>query len=885
MNDKLGRPRILIVDDVPANIDVLWRALKAEYKVSFARNGEDALRFAASGSPPHLILLDIMMQDMDGYEVCRRLKAGKETQNIPVIFITAKSRDEDETMGFELGAVDYIRKPFSIATVKVRVRTHLELEKHRYHLEELVRLRTAELTTTNEQLRLEIAARKRAEDALRKAHDELERRVEERTSELLEANMLLKLEIAERKRAEKALQESEEKYRLVVENAHEAIVVAQEGRHRFFNAKTSEITGYAAEEFTEKELHEIIHPNDREAVLSHQRKILKGNGRPAGRPFRIIDKNGREKWIEMNVVRIDWKGRTATLNFLTDITDRKRSEEALKEKEEYLRTIMATIQTGVIIIDAKTHTILDANPYASGMIGCRVEDLIGRDYRRYTYFERLEASSPVTEAHRSVDFADCVLRTVNEEMVNVRRSFAPVKIRDQEYLVQSFLDITDIKQLLKKQEINIGLAKGILNLINGVPPRYSKLTQDLELFADAISVPCHAEGGDHFFVANLPANGQGGRGKTVISLKDQSGHEVSCVLRSIITDLIHNAILNNDSSIFLEEAIATLNNEICHSLLFKQEDFFTSINAEIDHETLTLRYVSTGHPPFLLIRGKEVMSFPGPGEEGANVPIGVSGGIRYSAGKCRLGEGDKLLFYTDGLNEMPQRNCDRVMTFQEMKDLVEEIVQRSGAMPVSDLSRKILRVISERSREEVVPFLRNTSGDDVTLLCLEIENLDAYHETVIRPRDSGEMGRVIAALYEEIKVEWDRQGYENPEPRLRIILEEAALNAWKHGNKLDPDKAVTFRRRYGNDFHLEVIDEGEGFDHGCLPDPTSEKNIAKPSGRGIFIIRHYASLVCWKEGGRHLVASFRKKPGPEEEKHREQTGRLMKLWKNTREYS
>ncbi len=134
---KSPKQRILIVDDAPENIKILGQALKPDHTISFATNGEQALRIARSENPPDLILLDIMMPGLDGYEVCRRLKADKKTLNIPVIFITAMSEEEDETRGLEIGAVDYITKPFSKAIVKARVRTHLELKRHQDMLENL----------------------------------------------------------------------------------------------------------------------------------------------------------------------------------------------------------------------------------------------------------------------------------------------------------------------------------------------------------------------------------------------------------------------------------------------------------------------------------------------------------------------------------------------------------------------------------------------------------------------------------------------------------------------------------------------------------------------------------------------------------------------------
>lgn len=137
MDEKSRKQRILIVDDAPENIKILGEVLKSEYSVSFATNGENGLRIARSENPPDLILLDIIMPGLNGYEVCQRLKADEKTRNIPIIFITAMNDVEDETRGLELGAVDYITKPFSSAIVKARVRTHLELKRHRDMLENL----------------------------------------------------------------------------------------------------------------------------------------------------------------------------------------------------------------------------------------------------------------------------------------------------------------------------------------------------------------------------------------------------------------------------------------------------------------------------------------------------------------------------------------------------------------------------------------------------------------------------------------------------------------------------------------------------------------------------------------------------------------------------
>lgn len=142
MNDtptKQKKPRILIVDDEPANLKVLGEPLKGEYTVIFAFSGEDALNMAQSDSPPDLILLDIVMPEMDGLEVCRQLKADDSTKDIPVIFVTSKNSEKDEEEGLLAGAVDYIAKPCSPAILKARVKNHLELKRNRDLLTELLR--------------------------------------------------------------------------------------------------------------------------------------------------------------------------------------------------------------------------------------------------------------------------------------------------------------------------------------------------------------------------------------------------------------------------------------------------------------------------------------------------------------------------------------------------------------------------------------------------------------------------------------------------------------------------------------------------------------------------------------------------------------------------
>ena len=134
MSDSGKKNTILVVDDSPENIDLLGNALSRDFEIKVALNGEKALKIAGAEKPPDLILLDVKMPGIDGYEVCRRLKSNSKTREIPVIFVTSLSEVEDETKGLELGAIDYITKPIRPPIVQARVRSHIELKDAREYL-------------------------------------------------------------------------------------------------------------------------------------------------------------------------------------------------------------------------------------------------------------------------------------------------------------------------------------------------------------------------------------------------------------------------------------------------------------------------------------------------------------------------------------------------------------------------------------------------------------------------------------------------------------------------------------------------------------------------------------------------------------------------------
>jgi signal transduction histidine kinase len=209
---------ILIVDDVPDNLRVLSQVLLEQgYRVRKATNGQFALN-SAHLIPPDLILLDVMMPDLDGYQACGCLKADERTRDIPIIFITARDDIQSKLMAFEVGGLDYITKPFDVQEVVVRVATQLKISR----LQKELQLQKSQLEEKNQQLQQEIGERITAQTELQILNQDLESKVEQRTQELKQRNQEL---IHLQKQLEQSLKKeqslSEMKSRLITTISHE----------------------------------------------------------------------------------------------------------------------------------------------------------------------------------------------------------------------------------------------------------------------------------------------------------------------------------------------------------------------------------------------------------------------------------------------------------------------------------------------------------------------------------------------------------------------------------------------------------------------------------------------------------------------------------------
>jgi PAS domain S-box-containing protein len=186
-------------------------------------------------------------------------------------------------------------------------------------------------------------------------------------------------DITENKLTEDALKDSESKYRRLLENAQEGICIIQDGRLVFFNAKVPEVTGYVTDELRAMAFLELVHPDDRRVAAERHARRIRGEAVPASYSFRIVAKSGEVVWVEINAVLFRWEGRPATLNFVTDITDRMQATEALKESEEKHRMLFDSATDAIFVVGVET--IVDCNPRALEMFGYVREEVVGRPTR------------------------------------------------------------------------------------------------------------------------------------------------------------------------------------------------------------------------------------------------------------------------------------------------------------------------------------------------------------------------------------------------------------------------------------------------------------------------------------------------------------------------
>ena len=193
------------------------------------------------------------------------------------------------------------------------------------------------------------------------------------------------LDVESRVRAEDALRESEVRYRELFENASEAIFVAQGGKLVFHNPRATGMIGYSSKELTSRPFSEFIHRDDRDMVIDRHVRRMKGEELPPTYCFRVVRKDGNVRWAELNAIVVNWKGKPATLNFLSDITERKQAEEVLRESEARFRAIFEQAAVGVAEIEMSTGRFVTVNRFFCEMVGRTEEEMLATTFQAITH--------------------------------------------------------------------------------------------------------------------------------------------------------------------------------------------------------------------------------------------------------------------------------------------------------------------------------------------------------------------------------------------------------------------------------------------------------------------------------------------------------------------
>jgi PAS domain S-box-containing protein len=425
---------ILIVDDTPADLELLVDTLTAQgYHVHPAGSGERALASVAA-QPPELILLDIQMPGMDGFEVCRRLKAQTESRDIPIMFISVSGERAERLAGLNLGAVDYITKPFECEELLARVRTHLELGRLRVRLER----QAANLRQANEQLRSELAERKQAEEALRR---------------------------------------SETKFRTLYDSTSDAVMLLDP--KGFFDCNQATLTMFGCatrDEFCSKHPADVsppVQPDGTDSrTLANQRiatAMEKGSHQFEWLHKRADTGETFPAEVLLNALELD--GKRVLQTVVRDTTERERATEALRQSEEQFRAMFELASVGIAQADPHTGQWLRVNKkmceitgYAAGeLLQMRVPDITYQEDRQLDReaFERVvRGEAPDYRMEKRYIRKDGALAWVNVNMTIIRDATGqPLRT------MAAIEDITERKRAEEASRASQQIIEGILNVM------------------------------------------------------------------------------------------------------------------------------------------------------------------------------------------------------------------------------------------------------------------------------------------------------------------------------------------------------------------------------------------------------------------------------------
>ncbi|MCF8106460.1 MAG: PAS domain S-box protein [Desulfohalobiaceae bacterium] len=401
--------KILVVDDELNVLELIRRFLmRAGYACTVASSAAQA-RELLEAEPYTMLLTDIEMPGESGLELTRFVKTAYP--DMIVIFVSGCTDRDTAKATLENGAYAYLTKPIRINEMLLFVENGLHSR------------------------RLEIENRSYL--------NELEKKVKERTRELEEV-------VDELRKSRKAYQESEEKFRIAIEHSNDGVVMFGQGRILYVNAKCAQLFGFSGpEEIVGKDPFSIVHPDDRQRVMDINTRRILGKPAPERYEFKGLHRDRHPVDLELSVAQTRYQNIPVTLAFIRDITSQKADRKALEESEERLRKILGAVQAGILIIEKKSGTIIQANSSALRMIGAEQDEVIGKNCLSFI-FSSDQLKNPLGDSRREAEKTEAILLTAEGREVHILKNAVPIMINGQDCLLESFVDISELKQTEQK---------------------------------------------------------------------------------------------------------------------------------------------------------------------------------------------------------------------------------------------------------------------------------------------------------------------------------------------------------------------------------------------------------------------------------------------------
>ena len=446
---------ILIVDDYPYNVTAMEAILCEEgYKnILVAMSGQEALKIVDDKNPD-IVLLDIMMPGMDGFEVCSALKNNEETSDISVIMVTAKIPSKDLKRGFDVGAVDYIEKPFDKVELVARVQSVLKLKQSK----EEVKQKNIELLSLAQQYKETIDA----------------------------SDDLLNREITKREQEYKKLLETQKNYSAMVELSPDGIMMIQDMNVIFANSRIHEMLNYNKPELVGLPIFDLIPKHQRESLIKKYKDRLDGKGVSSTHQLQFTKKYGEIAWVELNVSLIEYNGKSTILVLIRDTTQGKRSVDTLKKEKIFVESILQSQQDIVFVADLKGR-LIQFSDVTTQILGYEKDELLGMPFINVFPPDKLQEIMKLGPLKglrgEPVPPVELVLQTKSGEQIPVQFTGAPIK--DAKGKVIAIIGVgRDLREQKKAEEQLKALFKDLE--INN-----EKLTQSNKDLQDFVYVASH----------------------------------------------------------------------------------------------------------------------------------------------------------------------------------------------------------------------------------------------------------------------------------------------------------------------------------------------------------------------------------------------------------